>query len=271
MLKKYLFLVLFFLSEDIRAQIDKMPAGLSYALVQTYSRLQPDVFSSAVNQAGLTGIRKFSVGIYGERRFMIPEFGSYVMAMVLPLSEQCFGLNAWFSGLRNWNEMKLGLAYARKMGKVDAGIQFNYYGFRVPGYFTARALNCEASMLIQFTKSFRAGLHIYNPAGINPDKMIEKLPMVYDSGFGFDLSDLFYIGFMIEKTEDQPVNLRAGISYAVHDRVSIRCGISTAPANLYFAVCFSFSDFKLGTLSSMHQQLGITPALTLIYQPKPEE
>jgi hypothetical protein len=132
-------------------------------------------------------------------------------------------------------------------------------------------LNCEASLLFQFNKVFRAGVHIYNPAGINPDKKIEKLPLIYDSGFGFDLSDLFFLGFMIEKTEDQPFNLRAGMCYAIHDKISINCGLSTAPENLYFGICFSLSDLKLGMQSSMHQQLGLTPALSLIYQPKPEE
>ena len=180
-------------------------------------------------------------------------------------------MNAAYSGTRHWNEMKLGLAYARQMGKVDAGLQFNYYIFRVPGYFNSSTLNCEGSMLIQFTRNFLGGVHIYNPFGIKPGKMSEKLPLVYDSGFGFDLSELFFMGFIIEKTEGQPVNIRAGISYALHERISVKCGLGTTPVNFYLGLCFSLSGFKLGVISSIHQQLGLSPALMMIRQPKPEK
>lgn len=108
---------------------------LKHALCKPWCLQQPATgcFSFTSNQAALAGAKFAAVGVYGERRFMLEETSLYGLALALPTKNLGnFGVMVNYSGFSNFNENKAGLAYARSLGsKVDIGIQFNYYGYRI--------------------------------------------------------------------------------------------------------------------------------------------
>jgi hypothetical protein len=77
-------------------------------------------------------------------------------------------------------------AYGRKLGgKIDVGVQFNYYSFKVAGYGSASSINAEGGMIVHVTEAFNIGVHLYNPTGVSVGKNAEeKLPAIYSAGFG---------------------------------------------------------------------------------------
>ena len=54
---------------------------------------------------------------------------------------------------------------ALALKKADVGVQFNYYGYRVPAYGNASSINFEIGILIHLTDKLSTGLHVYNPVG----------------------------------------------------------------------------------------------------------
>ena len=108
---------------------------MPYIGLGAYSTQQNDPFSFTGNQAALANTKHAGVGLYGERRFLLHETSSYTLAAAIPTQLGNFGLQLNYSGFKNFNENKIGLAYARSLGKkVDIGVQFNYYGYRIPAY-----------------------------------------------------------------------------------------------------------------------------------------
>ena len=158
------------------------------------------------------------------------------------------------------------MAYARSLGKVDVGAQFNYQQIKLAGYGTASAINFEAGAILHVSDQFQAGVHVYNPTRVSIGKTEEeKLPMAYSFGLGYDVSDKFFIGTEIEKIEDQPVNVNAGLQYAFDEKLFARTGIASATSSPYLGFGFLLNGFRIDVTASLHPSLGITPGLLLVY------
>jgi hypothetical protein len=252
-----------------QSQTLRRPLSASYTGLGAYSFNHTDIFSSAANQASLATLKKFSAGVYGERRFLLNELGFYQLTIGLPTASGNFGVNAMYFGFADYNEMNAGLAYGRKLGeRINAGVQFNYYSIRTSGYGSASTVNAELGVVFKLTEKLYTGLHIANPAGGKFGKnKDEKLASVYSAGFGYEASGKFFTGAEIIKEENQPVNVNAGIQYRLLPQLLARGGISTAASVFYFGLGVPVKNFRIDVTATFHQQLGVTPGLLLIYQP----
>ncbi len=240
--------------------------ALPYIGVSAYSTKQNDAFSFTSNQAALAATKKASVGVFGERRFLLAATSSYAAAAAIPTKLGNFGLSLNYAGFKNFNENKIGLAYGRSLGKkLDVGVQFNYYGYKVPVYGNASAIFFEAGAIMHLTDKLNGGFHVYNPVGgklNNSDG--EKLASAYKLGFGYDASDDFFISTEIVKEEDKPVNLVAGFQYQFAKQFFARAGFMSESTTAYAGVGLSWKNLRLDVAGSYHPQLGFSPGLMLL-------
>jgi hypothetical protein len=260
-----LFLLLYLFPLATTAQTLRQPISAVYLGLGAYSTRHQDVFSFANNQASLAQIKNTSMGVYGERRFMLEATTMYTASVAVPSNLGNFGLNIKYSGFKNFNENQIGLAYGRKLGsKVDIGVQFNYYGYRVPSYNNASTVNFEVGAIVHLTDKLNAGLHVYNPVGGKFLKSDEQLTAAYTFGLGYDASDRFFVSAEIVKEEEFPVNLNAGMQYNFDKRFFARAGIASANSNGYLGFGVSFGNFRVDVSGSYHPQLGVSPGLLFI-------
>ena len=246
--------------------------SLRYALAQPYISLsaysvqQNDALSFTGNQAALAGVKNAGIGIYGERRFMLSETSVYTLAGSLPTRLGNFGLMINYAGFKNFNENKIGLAYARKLGKfLDVGVQFNYYSYRIPSYGNASTINFEIGAMMHVTDKLNAGIHVYNPVSGKLGKNSgEKLASAYKMGIGYDASDKFFISSEIIKEEDKPVNVIAGLQYRFAKQFFARAGFISETTSAYAGAGVAWKNLRLDISSSYHPQLGFSPGILLI-------
>lgn len=265
---KYVFLccILAFTVHSTKAQTVHSPLSVGYIKTNTYSSFHNDAFSFLGNQAALATIKNISVGMYGERRFMLADLSYYQLAFALPSSSGNFGFQANYSGSASYNQSTLGLAYARNLGKIDVGAQFNYQQFKVIEYGSASAVNFDVGAILHVNDQFQTGVHVYNPTRVSIGKSgEEKLPLIYSFGLGYDASDKFFIGTEIEKMEDQPVNVNAGLQYSFDEKLFARIGVCSATSSFYLGVGFLWSGFRIDVAASLHPSLGMTPGILLVY------
>ena len=269
------FLILLFLSIHfiINGQTVRRPVGAVYTGLGAYSNNHVDVLSFSNNQASLAQMKNASVGVYGERRFMLNELSLYQFAIAVPTNSGNFGVHAGYFGFSDYNESQMGLAYARKLGnKVDVGVQFNYNGIQAIGYGNSSAVNFEIGTIFHLTDKLNAGVHAYNPVGGKYGKdSEEKLASIYTVGLGYEASDKFLVSAEIEKEENQTVNVNAGMQYKFLPQFMIRAGIATNTSVLYGGASLFLKTFRLDVVASYHPQLGVTPGLLLIYDFKKKE
>ena len=256
----------------LQAQTLRRQIAANYIGLGAYSRSHADVFSFTANQASLAQLKSTAAGVYAERRFLLSQLNNYTAAIGLPTSTGNFGLKAVYYGFTDYNETQLGLAYGRKLGsKIDIGAQFNYHGIRIAGYGNASAISFELGTVLHVTDKLHAGIHVNNPVGGKFGKnQQEKLPSVYAIGSGYEASEKFFIGAEIEKEEDQPVNVNAGLQYKFLPQLLARAGMSTATSSAWAGVGLIWRSMRLDVTTSYHPQLGITPGLLLLLPLSPK-
>ena len=251
---------------SLRSQTFHSPVSTAYTKTNTYSSVHNDAFSFVGNQAALAESKRILVGVYGERRFMLADLNSYQFAFALPTPSGNFGFQANYFGSSTYNQSSLGLAYARNLGKIDVGAQFNYQQVRLTGYGNASAINFEGGAILHVTDQFQTGVHVYNPTRVRIGKNgEEKLPFVYSFGLGYDASPKLFIGSEIEKIENQPVNVNAGLQYSFDEKLFARIGIASSTSSFYFGAGFLWNGLRIDVAASLHPSLGMTPGLLLVY------
>ena len=246
--------------------------SLRYSLAQpsislsAYSKNQNDPLSFTGNQAALAQSKSAGIGVFGERRFLLSETSVYTLGAALPTSLGNFGIQLNYAGFKNYNENKIGLAYARKLGKlVDVGVQFNYYGYRIPAYGNASTINFEIGAMLHLTDKLNAGLHVYNPVGGKLGKNSnEKLAAAYKIGLGYDASDRFFISSEIIKEEDKAVNIIAGLQYQFAKQFFAKAGFISGSTTAYAGAGIAWKNLRLDISASYHPQLGFSPGILLI-------
>jgi hypothetical protein len=265
--KPFLILLFVFFHLIIDAQTVRRPVAAVYTGLGAYSTDHTDVFSFTNNQASLAQMKNASAGVYGEKRFMLDELSLYQLAIAVPTNSGNFGVKAGYFGFSDYNESQMGLAYARKLGsKIDVGVQFNYNSIQVNGYGNSSAINFEIGTVFHLTDKLNAGIHAYNPVGGKFGKNAEeKLASVYTVGLGYEASEKFFVSTEIEKEENQPVNVNAGMQYKFLPQLLARVGITTNTSNVYAGVGLFLKTFRLDVVASYHPQLGVTPGLLLLY------
>lgn len=267
-MRKYFLLILFtgLIIDSSVAQSLRYTLAQPYISLSAYSSQQNDALSFTGNQAALASVKDAGVGVYGERRFMLSETSVYTLAGSIPTSLGNFGLQINYAGFKNFNENKIGLAYARKLGKfVDVGVQFNYYGYRVTAYGNASTVNFEIGAIMHLAEKLNAGIHIYNPVGGKLGKNSdEKIASSYKAGLGYDASDRFFISTEIIKEENKALNVIAGLQYHFARQFFAKAGFMSESSSAYAGAGVAWKNLRLDISSSYHPQLGFSPGILLI-------
>ncbi len=273
MRKISLFFLLVLFSIFLNAQSLRRPVAAAYIGLGAYSINHADAFSFTANQASLAQVKNPAIGVYGERRFLLAETNMYSAVGVLPTKQGNFGLQADYFGFKNYNESQLGIAYARPLGsKLDIGVKFNYYSYRIPGYENSSAVNFEIGAIAHLTDQLHAGIHLYNPVGGSLSKTNnEKLGSIYKFGLGYEPSEIFLVSIEIVKQEDLPINVNAGVQYNFAKQFFARAGIATENESPYAGAGISWNNIRLDLSASYHPQLGFSPGLMLIVNFKSKE
>lgn len=266
-------IVSLWISTCLHGQALRDPISAGYIGLGAYSINHVDVFSMSSNQAALAQIKDFSVGVYGEKRFLLAATNMYSAVVAMPTKKGNFALQADYFGFKNFNESQLGIAYARGVGnKLDVGIKFNYYGFRIPSYGSASTVDFEAGAIAHLTEKLNAGIHVYNPIGGTFSKGDnEKLVSIYKFGLGYEASKGFFVSAEIMKEEDLPVNVNAGFQYTFVKCFFVRGGIATSASSYYAGAGLSWKNLRIDVTTSYQSPLGFSPGLLLIVNLKGEK
>jgi hypothetical protein len=256
----------------LSAQTLRYAHAQPYISLSAYSIQQNDVLSFTGNQAALAQTKQAGIGVFGERSFMLKETGIYTLVTALPTRLGNFGFQINYAGYKNFRENKMGLAYARKLGKrVDLGVQFNYYTYNIPVYGKASTLHVEMGTMLHLTDKLHAGIHVYNPVGgkigkrsAGPGNGEEKLASAYKAGLGYDASEQFFISTEIIKEEGKAVNVVAGVQYRFANQFYARAGIMSESGNGYAGAGIHWKNVRLDITSGYHPQLGFSPGILLL-------
>lgn len=245
----------------------------SYPALGAYSKQSADQFSFIINPAALSNLRQSGAGVYSERRFLLNAFSQYTAVAGFQTNSGTFGLQADYFGYSHYNETQIGLGYGRSLGsKIDVGVKFNYYHLRIPAYSSAAAFHFEAGVLMHLSEKLHAGFSVFNPVGGVLNKTAnEKIASVYRGGLGYEASEKFFISAELVKEENRNPGVNAAFQYILVKQLLLRAGINTVNTESFAGVGLKFGQFRVDVAAAYHPQLGLSPAVMLLYDFKQKE
>ena len=119
---------------------------------------------------------------------------------------------------------------------------------------------------MHLSEKLHAGFSVFNPVGGVLNKTAkEKIASVYRGGLGYEISDKFFISAEVIKEENKNVGVNAVFQYVLVKQLLVRAGINTVNTQPFVGVGLKFGQFRIDLATAYHQQLGISPALMLLF------
>ena len=262
------FLFLFILGNQLIAQNGTIAvAGARGAAMGNTGLAFSDINSIFRNQAGLAYLSGYASILSAEQRFLLSEIS--VLSAGAALSNKkwgAFGLSLGYFGFSDFNEQKIGLAYARKLFKTLAiGVQFDFLNTRIKEYGSKGVLTFEAGLHAKITKELHLAAHLFSPREIAITEE-ESIPTVFQLGLAYLPSTKITFTLEAEKDLNLALQIKSGLEYRPVESIALRVGAGTQPSIFSFGVGYlTKSGFRIDLAARYHQVLGITPSISISF------
>lgn len=249
---------------------ESLPIGSRQAGMGRISVAITDFWNCQNNQAGIALLDKTSVGLFYESRFALNQLSSKTAAVVVPTGIGVLGATFNYYGYSLYNEMKIGLLYARSFSPYfRIGVQLDYLQTSLGMDYGSRgSVTFEIGIQSDVTESLTIGAWVYNPIQVKlADYSDERIPAIFRFGLAWHFSDHFFASVEAEKsTAFQPIIIRGGLEYGINDRFFLRTGFSTREEIFSMGFGFKIKILKFDISAVMHESLGFSPQASLIFQ-----
>ncbi len=221
------------------------------------------------NQAGVAELERPTAGISYESKFSLSQLSNKTAAFAYPTNFGVLGVNFNHFGYSKYNEMKIGLVYARAFGKyIRIGLQLDYLQTTIgDGYGAKSNATFELGVQSDITKEITLGAYVFNPVRVKlSDFADERIPAVFRFGLAWHFSRSFLATAEAEKSSYYPkVIIRGGLEYNLKERFVFRIGFSSGEEVFAFGFGIHLKGFRLDLAAIMHQTLGFSPQASLSY------
>jgi len=225
-----------------------------------------DIHSIFSNIAGIAWLEGTQFAIFGEQRFAGTGISNLAVGAAHAIKSGTFGVTIQNFGINDYNEQKIGLAYARKLfDKLSMGVQFDLINTRITNYGSAAVFTFEIGFVAPINKELTVGARIFSPMRVAITEE-EDVPGLMGIGFSYHPSKKVFLNGEVEKGIDTDLSIRAGVEYQIHSVVSLRLGGAANPTLATFGLGFKISDqFNMDIATTYHQVLGLSPGIGIRY------
>lgn len=270
-LKKLIILSLFLLiSFTVKAGGDFNVIGSREAGMGRSSVALTGFWNIQNNQAGIALMDKFGVGIYYESQFSLNQLSTKSAAFMAPTGIGVLGITFNHFGYSLYNDIKIGLVYARSFGPYfRIGLQLDYLQTTLgDNYGSKKNVTFEIGIQSDVTDNLTLGAWVYNPIMVKlADYDSEKIPAIFRFGIAWEIIKGFIATAEVEKnTNFQPILIRGGLEYGIKDKFFIRGGFGTQREVFSMGFGFKIKVLRFDISAVMHESLGFSPQASLIFQ-----
>lgn len=222
------------------------------------------------NQAGIALMDKFGVGVYYESQFTLNQLSTKSAAFMAPTGIGVLGITFNHFGYNLYNDIKIGLVYARSFGRYfRIGLQLDYLQTTLgDNYGSKKNITFEIGIQSDVTDKLTLGAWVYNPIMVKlADYDNEKIPAIFRFGIAWYIMDGFVATVEAEKnTNFQAILIRGGLEYGIKDKFFFRAGFGTQREIFSMGFGFKIKVLRFDISAVMHESLGFSPQASLIFQ-----
>jgi hypothetical protein len=200
------------------------------------------------------------VGVYySPTPFGLSELANGFVAYHEPTQFGSFAIGGMSYGFELYRESKLSFGYSYNyLNKFFAGITINYQTVSIQNYGNDGAIFLNLGGLAYVSNILRLGFSIQNINRASFGNDDDQIPMIFNTGFSYDVVDELTINFAVEKDIKYKASFQFGISYDIIEYLSLRTGFSNEPSKFSAGVGINYSMFSLDYAMFTHNDLGLT-------------
>ncbi|UCH66089.1 MAG: hypothetical protein JSW63_02855 [Ignavibacterium sp.] len=259
MIKRVTFIIVpILLVSNAFAQIE--PGARQISLSHSDIALSNDVFSLFNNPSGLSQISWREVGIYySPAPFGLSELANGYVAYIEPFNFGSVAIGGMTYGFDLYRESRIVLGYSYNYeNKFFAGAAINLHTFSIQNYGNASAFYFNFGGLAYITKEIRWGFSISNLNRASIGNEDDQIPMVFATGFSYDLINTLSLNLGINKDIRYKPSVKFGIEYDIIKYLSLRIGFQNEPSKYSAGIGINYSFVNFDYALFTHQDLGIT-------------
>jgi len=214
------------------------------------------------NPAALAGAEKIGFQLLYENRYITKELAN--KAMNVWFSTKYLNIGASFShfGYSEYNEMIVGITFARQFGRFRLGVEVDYYTVflsqskRYRGTVTA-----QVGTQITVTDNFSLAFNAFNPtfSKVKSELVENRLPVIFSIGSLYRIKNTVDWLVQLDKEISSPLRWATGFEYAPVKEFIIRIGAygykNFIPT---FGAGIRFGGFKFDVNADYNSVLGFS-------------
>lgn len=262
--------LIIFAFQKTNAQIVHDPIGAKSWSLGGSSVAETNLFAINNNMASTAELKKYQIGIYNQSRFSIKELNLINTSCLLPTKLMHVGISINHYGYEKYNQQNISLGMAKKLNNnFNLGVTLNYLTINIAEQENTGAFTGSLSAFYKINKNLQLGVLIFNPTLSNyPINGYGKISTFGRIGLKYQVNKSVYFIGDFDKTLEQENILRGGINYAIHPNFDLSLGYANNPNYLTFGFNAKLKQMDLAFAASMHQVLGFTPHIGLVFYGK---
>lgn len=222
-----------------------------------------------INPSRAATMRDLSVSVgFSPAPFALPELQSGSAAVVAPFSFGSLFVATIRSGFRLYRESIFRIGGGSSVGdNLDWGVCVSYYSLAIERYGSDRSLGVDLGVRVHFGTTLTWGFTALNVTGASIGNTPGEIPQVFAAGLSFLAARELVIVLDLAKDLRFPVEVSAGLEYALFRLVRLRAGISNTPSTLNAGIGLSTDLLHFDYGVNVHSILGPTHQVGILLLP----
>ncbi|MDP5120433.1 MAG: hypothetical protein NWQ46_02475 [Spirosomaceae bacterium] len=241
---------------------DPFPIGARSWGVGNAVVAMPHEQSFFYNPAGMAYAENSHAFAAYHSRFDVPGLGNAGVGAVIKTNGINIAVGFDQFGDELYNEVKSGIAVARKQGRISLGVKVSYFQATVKDLIAKNTILTEFGIMADIRDNFRIGFHGYNLTGASLFAS-QNIPTVLRIGFSYQPSKQISLNAEAEKSTLYPLNIKAGIEYEIRPKFFVRTGINSLTNTIHFGTGMRLRHLQFDYAVSSSSYLGLSHHLTV--------
>ncbi|SHM07748.1 hypothetical protein SAMN05444266_106282 [Chitinophaga jiangningensis] len=233
----------------------QLPPAARYWHGSVFGELYRDAVSSGANPA-LLATSKGGVAAFTTQPFGMAGIPLYTAAVVFPAGNTGVGLQVMQFGNAYWRQQDISGGMGIGLGELlQAGVQFGYRSKSVVQYGSSGQIMAGAGFRWKPTKQWTSAVQVIKGDYIQ-----------YFAGLGWQPTDDFLFSVEGSNTKDKKYYGTVQVLSRLVPALALQLAVTGLPAYLQTLVLITVRQLRIDVGAALHQQLGLTPSITLVWQ-----
>jgi hypothetical protein len=259
--------ILVFLSYQTYAQSIYAPISARVTGIGDASVTLSGYWASFQNTAGITSTEALEVGVSYENRFMMPGMNFMAAGITGKIPFGAISVNVMRFGDDFYNEHKIAIGYATKIGIIKLGGRANYIQYVVQDFGNRSTYSVDFGGIASITPQLEVGAQALNITQSSLNSEAEQhVPTILKLGLSYRPKEYFMLNTEIEKDILKPAMIKVGAEYNFLQKFYLRTGINSTSFQSFYGLGFKYLSLQWDYALSNHAELGFSHSLSMHYK-----